>query len=387
MGAALLAAGWEAVDEGADVAIVNTCTVTAEADRKTRKEVNRAVAHNPGAPVFVTGCAATIDPGAYEALSPAVRVVGKSNVVAECLGLTGEEYVHAPALLRMGDDFPTRVGVKVQDGCDNACTYCIVHVARGKAWSVPVQQVIDEVQAYARAGVHEVVLTGIDLGAYNCQGASLADLILQLRSLAPETRLRISSIEPVTIDDALIEVLASHDGMVCRHLHVPLQSGSSKVLRDMARRYNAEEYLATIEKLRAAIPQLSLSTDLIVGFPGESEEDFAASLDLARACHFSRMHIFRYSKRDGTPAAERVDQIAPEVKAERMERMQNVAKELRNTEARERMGSQERILIEGDGRGMSESYFEVRVPESAQRGALVDATLRDYNEKDGTFSL
>ena len=387
MGAALLAAGWEAVDEGADVAIVNTCTVTAEADRKTRKEVNRAVAHNPGAPVFVTGCAATIDPGAYEALSPAVRVVEKSNVVAECLGLTGKEYVHAPALLRVGDEFPTRVGVKVQDGCDNACTYCIVHVARGKAWSVPVQQVIDEVQAYARAGVHEVVLTGIDLGAYNWQGTSLADLILQLRSLAPETRLRISSIEPVTIDDALIEVLASHDGMVCRHLHVPLQSGSSKVLHDMARRYNAEEYLVTIEKLRAAIPQLSLSTDLIVGFPGESEEDFAASLELARACHFSRMHIFRYSKRDGTPAAERVDQIAPEVKAERMERMQNLAKELRNTEARERMGSQERILIEGDGRGMSESYFEVHVPETAQRGALVDATLRDYNEKDGTFSL
>ncbi len=387
MGAALLAAGWEAVDKGADAAIVNTCTVTAEADRKTRKEVNRAVAHNPGAPVFVTGCAATIDPGAYEALSPAVRVVEKSNVVAECLGLTGEEYVHAPALLRVGDEFPTRVGVKVQDGCDNACTYCIVHVARGKAWSVPVQQVIDEVQAYAQAGVHEVVLTGIDLGAYNWQGTSLADLILQLRSLAPETRLRISSIELVTIDDALIEVLASHDGMVCRHLHVPLQSGSSKVLHDMARRYNSEEYLATIEKLRAAIPQLSLSTDLIVGFPGESEEDFAASLNLARSCHFSRMHIFRYSKRDGTPAAERVDQIAPDVKAERMERMQNLAKELRNTEAQERMGSQERILIEGDARGMSESYFEVRVPESAQRGALVDATLRDYNEKDGTFSL
>ena len=241
IGAALLAAGWVLVDESADVAIVNTCTVTAEADRKTRKEVNRAVAHNPGAPVLVTGCAAVIDPEAYEALSPAVRVVEKGNVVAECLELTGEAYIHEPRLLRVGEEYPTRVGVKVQDGCDNACTYCIVHVARGKAWSVPVQQVVDEVQAYAQAGVHEVVLTGIDLGAYDSQGTSLADLIVQLRSIAPETRLRISSIEPVTIDDALIEVLASQDGMVCRHLHVPLQSGSSKVLHDMARRYKAEE--------------------------------------------------------------------------------------------------------------------------------------------------
>ena len=287
----------------------------------------------------------------------------------------------------MGEEFPTRVGVKVQDGCDNACTYCIVHVARGKAWSVPVQQVLDEVQAYARAGVHEVVLTGIDLGAYSSQGASLVDLILQLRSVAPETRLRISSIEPVTIGDALIEVLASQDGMVCRHLHVPLQSGSSKVLHDMARRYSAEEYAATIQKLRAAIPRLALSTDVIVGFPGETEEDFTASLDLARVCKFSRMHIFRYSRREGTPAAARTDQIAPEVKAERMERMQQLANELRLAEARERVGSQERILIEGCGRGMSESYFEVHVPETAQRGALVEATLREYNEKDGTFSL
>ena len=387
IGAALLAAGWVLADEGADVAIVNTCTVTAEADRKTRKEVNRAVAHNPGAPVFVTGCAAAIDPAAYEALSSAVRVVEKGNVVMECLRLAGEEYVHAPALLRVGEEFPTRVGVKVQDGCDNACTYCIVHVARGKAWSVPVSQVLDEVQAYAQVGVHEVVLTGIDLGAYSSHGTSLADLILQLRTLCPETRLRISSIEPVTIDDALIEVLASQDGMVCRHLHVPLQSGSSKVLHDMARRYNAEEYAATIQKLRDAIPQLSLSTDIIVGFPGETEEDFTASLDLAHACKFSRMHIFRYSRREGTPAAARTDQVSAEAKAERMDRMQQLACELRLTEARERIGSQERILIEACGRGMTESYFEVHVPKTAHRGALVEATLREYNEKDGIFSL
>ena len=401
IGAALLAAGWDMVDEGADVAIVNTCTVTAEADRKTRKEVNRAVARNAGAPVLVTGCAATIDPRACEALSSQVRVVDKAHVIPECLALaelgSGEEtahghkhaaeYEHVPALLRLGEVFPTRVGIKVQDGCDNACTYCIVHVARGKAWSVPARQVLDEVKSYAEAGVREIVLTGIDLGAYFDDGLGLASLIRRLRAAAPETRFRISSIEPVTIDDALIELLATEDGMVCRHLHVPLQSGSPKILHDMARRYSAEEYAATIQKLRRAIPGLSLTTDVIVGFPGETKDDFMQTLEVARACGFSRMHIFRYSRREGTPAAERSDQIAPDVKAQRMERLQIVANELRRLDACARLGSQERILIEANGRGMSESYYEVQVPESMQVGTLVEARLRTYDEKDGTIHL
>ena len=386
IGAALLAAGWEPVEQGADVAIVNTCTVTAEADRKTRKEVNRAVTRNPEALVLVTGCAAAIDPDAYLALSDKVRIVEKGSVVDECLALAGQTYEHAPALLRVGDEFPTRVGVKVQDGCNNACTYCIVHVARGKASSVPLQQVIDEVSAYAREGVREVVLTGIDLGAYAADGVGLAGLIRALRNAAPETRLRISSIEPVTLDDELIELLVQEEGMVCRHLHIPLQSGSTKVLHDMARRYTADDYAAIIDKLRTAVPSISISTDVIVGFPGESEEDFSATLDMARACGFSRMHIFRYSKREGTPAAQRADQVAPEVKADRMARMQALADELRVADAQKRLGTTELVLVESKGRGMTESYFEVNMPQEVQRGALVPMRLQTF-EEDGTFSL
>ena len=386
IGAALLAAGWEAVERDADVAILNTCTVTAEADRKTRKEVNRAVVHNPGAPVLVTGCAAAIDPDAYLALSENVHIVEKNNVVDECFALAGQAYEHASALLRVGDAFPTRVGVKVQDGCDNACTYCIVHVARGKATSVPLQQVIDEVSAYAQSGVHEVVLTGIDLGAYRYETTGLSGLIRALRSAAPETRLRISSIEPVTLDDELIELLVQEEGMVCRHLHIPLQSGSTKVLHDMARRYTAEDYVQLISKLRAAVPELSLSTDVIVGFPGETEEDFEATMDVARACAFSRMHIFRYSKREGTPAAQRDDQVVPELKADRMERLHSLAAELRSADAQKRLGTTELVLVESKGRGMSESYYEVHMPLEAQRGALLPVCLQTF-EEDGFFSL
>lgn len=386
IGAALLAAGWERADSGADVAIVNTCTVTAEADRKTRKEVNRAVARNPQACVMVTGCAATIEPEVYEALSPRVRVVAKNAVVQECFALAGASYEHAPAVLRVGEAFPTRVGIKVQDGCNNACTFCIVHVARGKATSLPLAQCISEVKRYAAAGVREVVLTGIDLGAYCDGGAHLSDLVRSIRKAAPELRLRISSIEPHTIDDDFIALLVSEDGMVCRHLHMPLQSGSSKVLHDMARHYNAEGYLRIVEKLRAAVPELSLSTDVIVGFPGEADEDFQQTIDLAQACGFSKMHLFRYSKRAGTPAALRHDQVEPACKTARMERLAALAEALRRADAKRREGTQELVLVESLARGMSESYYEVKMPAGASRGSLIACTLQTF-EKDGTFSL
>ncbi len=392
IGADLLAAGWESVARCADVAVVNTCTVTAEADRKTRKEVNRALERNPQATVFVIGCAAAIDPMAYEALSPRVRVVSKGRVVEECLACAHGAPLPAltdagSAVLRAGDSFPTRVGVKVQDGCDNACTYCIVHVARGPASSVPVAQVAEDVRALSSAGVREVVLTGIDLGAYNSDGTSLADLVMHLRTVSPETRLRISSIEPHTLDESLIDVLAEQDGMVCRHLHVPLQSGSSKVLREMARRYTAQEYVDMVHNLRAAVPGLSLSTDCIVGFPGETDDDFAETVEVARACGFSRMHLFRYSRREGTPAALREDQVEPEVKARRMGALSSVSAELRVKDACSRVGTSELVLVESDGRGMTESYYEVALPGNFRRGGLVELPLRRFDEKDGIFNV
>lgn len=383
--AALQAAGWTSGSD-ADIVVVNTCTVTAEADRKTRKAVHQALERHPGAQVIVTGCAASLDPGVYERMSARVAYVDKARVVQACLEHEDPQHEPAEVPLRVGEGFPTRVGIKVQDGCDNACTFCIVHVARGPATSVPIEQCVRQARSYAQAGVRELVLTGIDLGAYRSDGKGLADLVGALRAAVPETRIRISSIEPNTIDDALVDALSSNDGMVCRHLHIPLQSGSSKVLREMARRYDAHAYRARIESLRQAVPGIAITTDVIVGFPGETDEDFSDTLQMCEACGFSRIHVFRYSRRAGTPAAERTDQVAPEVGMARARKLDALAAQLRSADAASRVGSVERVLVESDGRGMTESYYPVTMNGSYRAGDLVAVRLAHVG-KDGCFTL
>ena len=308
--------GVETPEASADLIVVNTCTVTGEAEKKTRKAVRRALRANDHARVLVTGCAAAIDAAFYEALDERVSVVGKAQL-AQAIDALFDEAPFSPgedAPLHIGSGFRTRVGVKVQDGCDNACTYCIVHVARGRATSRPADDVVRECAAYARAGAREIVLTGINLGSY-CDGGrrdpSAIRLAALLRRLLDETadlhapgeapaRFRVSSIEPRDVDDALVDLLASADGRVCRHLHLPLQAGSSKVLREMARPYDAERFVALVERLYRRIPQLALSTDIIAGFPGETDAEFQETLDVARACRFAKIHAFPYSPRAGT---------------------------------------------------------------------------------------
>ena len=275
----------------ADLIVVNTCTVTGEAEKKTRKAVRGALRANDRATVIVTGCAAAIDKDTFLAMDPRVRVMGKaelaSSIDAGAWGL--DVAAHGPAL-PVGEGYRTRVGVKVQDGCNNACTYCVVHVARGKATSVDPREVVRQCRALASAGVKEIVLTGINLGSYRWrdegtgEATGLADL---LRMLLEETadlhkegeypvRFRVSSVEPRDVHDDLIEVLATAGGRVCRHLHLPLQSGNSKVLREMHRPYSAEHFEAIVANLYERVPELSLSTDIICGFPGETEGEFAS---------------------------------------------------------------------------------------------------------------
>ncbi len=396
--AQLLGCGAEesSLDES-DLVVVNTCMVTGEAEKKTRKAVRQALRANETARVLVTGCAAALKPEVFEAMSPRVVCVPKANldqaVAQEAASLGSRPLPHdgdRPELLRVGGAFPTRVGVKVQDGCNNACTYCIVHVARGRATSRPLNEVVEECTAYARAGVKEIVLTGINLGSYR-QSASdgrslrLAGLLERLLDETaslhdegePACRFRISSIEPRDVDDKLIALLADARGRVCRHLHLPLQAGSSKVLREMARPYDAAFFLDLVTRLREALPALSLSTDIIAGFPGETETEFEETLSLARACGFSKIHAFPYSIRQGTPAAERRDQIAPDVKDERAARLRALAEELRRRDFARRVGSRELVLVEQEGRGMTESYFEVPVSDVAPTGSLVELPLSE----------
>ena len=430
--ARLAACGVETPEAEADLIVVNTCTVTGEAEKKTRKAVRRALRANDRARVLVTGCAAAIDAAFYEALGDRVTVVGKAQLAdairdwceaCSSRSAAGEpaDLANVPAvqaegpaglsrgaargasetacapieqgdvapLLHIGSGFRNRVGVKVQDGCDNACTYCIVHVARGRATSRPADEVVRECAAYARAGAGEIVLTGINLGSY-CDGGrrdpSATRLAGLLRRLLDETadlhgpgalpvRFRISSVEPRDVDDALIDLLAVADGRVCRHLHLPLQAGSSKVLREMARPYDAERFRVLVERLYAAVPELALSTDIIAGFPGETDAEFQETLDVARACRFAKIHAFPYSPRAGTPAAARADQVPPAVKEGRAAMLRALGDELRASERARRAGTVELALVEEGGVAMTESYFEVPAPAGAAPGALVEVTL------------
>ena len=387
----LLARGCsESAAAAADIVVINTCTVTGEAEKKTRKAVRRALRENDASQVIVTGCAAAIDADAFLAMDPArIHISGKLQVdglLDELVGPIG----HGVPVLPVGDGFRSRVGVKIQDGCNNACTYCIVHVARGRATSRPADQVVSECVSLAQAGVREIVLTGINLGSYRdaALGGSgdkgrLADLLaVLLRETASlhksdelPCRFRISSIEPRDVDDSLIELMAASDGRICRHLHLPLQAGSDKVLREMHRPYTVDHFNRLVDKLYAAMPGMSLSTDIICGFPGETDEEFGQTLSVARASRFSKIHVFPYSKREGTPAAARYDQVDPTVKAARAAALRALSDELRQADLDARRGTCELALVEEDGRAMTESYHEVSAPAAAPAGSLVEVRL------------
>lgn len=374
----------------ADLIVVNTCTVTGEAEKKTRKAVRGALRANNRATVIVTGCAAAIDKDTFLAMDSRVRVMGKAELASSIdAGAWGHDVAaHGPAL-PVGEGYRTRVGVKVQDGCNNACTYCVVHVARGKATSVDPREVVRQCRALASAGVKEIVLTGINLGSYRWregetgETTGLADL---LRTLLEETadlhkegeypvRFRVSSVEPRDVHDDLIEVLATAGGRVCRHLHLPLQSGNSKVLREMHRPYSAEHFEAIVANLYERVPELSLSTDIICGFPGETEGEFEDTLRVARTCRFSKIHVFPYSKREGTPAAARIDQVPPGVKADRAQRLRDLGDLLRDNEREARKGTRELAVVEEEGVALTESYFEVPAPKNAKAGEMIEITL------------
>lgn len=379
----------------ADLVVVNTCTVTGEAEKKTRKAVRRALREHPNAAVVVTGCAAAIDPAVFTAMDARVSVAGKLELSEAAK--TGEGlFSLVPQLsgsfadlasagagsdagphdaIRVGDGFPTRVGIKVQDGCNNACTYCIVHVARGRAWSRPADEVVAEFRRYVCAGVREIVLSGINLGTYRDGGLGLTDLLERLLEEAGKARIRISSIEPKDVSDSLIDLMAGANGRIARHLHLPLQSGSDRVLREMARPYSASWYCDLVERLYAAMPNLSLSTDIIVGFPGETDDDFCETLAVARRCRFSKIHVFPYSKREGTPAARRDDQVDASVKAARAAALSQLGDDLRAAAYDARVGAVEKVLVETGGRGMTESYFEVAVAPEREPGELVRMRL------------
>ena len=373
--ATLMAAGAEpGSPEESTVIVVNTCTVTAEADAKTRKAVRRAVRANPHA-VIVTGCLAALDPQGLESLGDNV-VAEPSKPKAAQLALQACQATRPlgspdTIAIRSGSEFKARMDIKIQDGCDNRCAYCIVWKARGAASSLPWNEVVDQIGRASSCGVREVVLTGINLGAYDDGGVNLPELIDRILDGTDIGRLRVSSIEPPHVDESLAAVLAAHPERLCAHFHIPLQSGCDRTLAAMGRTYDSAAFEQGIAALRAVRPDVSVTTDVIAGFPGETDDDHAASLSFCERVGFSRMHVFRYSRRPGTVADAMDGQVAEEVKARRACELRDLAAAMSAADARARIGTDELVLALDSHRGMSESYHEVSTDAVLREGDLV----------------
>lgn len=295
--------------------------------------------------------------------------------------------------------FRARRGVKVQDGCDNKCTYCIVWRARGKSLSTPYSLIEKQVRQVLSEGALEVDLTGINLGRYSSvdehgESLDLAGLIERLVPLIREhgALLRASSIEPPEVTSGLVAAFARNADCVAPHFHLPLQAGSTRVLHRMGRRYNAEQFLEKVALIREALPAAAISTDIIVGFPGETEEDFQETLALSEKAAFSKIHAFRFSARPDTPAASMPDQIAPEVIRERSERLRVFAERLRRADAARRVGTVEPVLIEqiddvGNACGTTASHHEVVIPagEHGFEGPVLVCAYLDDTRPEGVL--
>jgi threonylcarbamoyladenosine tRNA methylthiotransferase MtaB len=248
-------------------------------------------------------------------------------------------------------------------------------VARGKASSVPAHEVFDQAYQLLNEGVQEIVLTGINLGTYESEGYTLASLCEEVLALSQgKTRVRIGSVEPLDVTDELMSVLARNEGKVCRHLHLPLQSGSTPVLYAMGRPYTAHEFVMLVERLRKKVPEMSLSTDIIVGFPGETEVDFNATCAMARACRFSKIHVFPYSPREGTPAALMPNQVDAATKAARAKTLRALSRELEQADCAARKGTTEWALVENNHRATTESYHDVAVGTHLDPGSWLTYT-------------
>lgn len=366
-------AGIELVGEAeAEAVVVNTCAVTGEAEAKARKAVRHA-ARLPQHPLVVAcGCAVNLDADEIGALGERVVVETDKDAVAARvlagLGLeAGAPCAGEPKLPR------TRPGVKVQDGCDHRCAYCIVWKARGRARSLSADEAVSRVRALAAIGAGEVVLTGIDLGSYEDGPLGLAGLVRRLLEETPVGRLRLSSVEPAGVTGELLDVMAGSEGRVAPFLHVPLQAGCDCTLRRMARPYTADDYRQMAERARAALPGLSLCCDVIAGFPGETEGDFAESLAFCREMAFAHMHVFRYSRRPTTPAAAMEGQVDPGVLASRARSLRVLSASSRLCYARSLVGVEQLVCVEADGHGVTGGLVETLVGDGPAAGSLVRA--------------
>ena len=368
-------------DEKADVYVVNSCTVTAESDRKTRQAVRKFKRANPESVVVLTGCVPQAYPEIGEELTQADIVMGnRNNSALEDLlakyALSGERQVEIIAH-KTGDAFAgdtvtgagarTRVNIKIEDGCNRFCSYCAIPYSRGRVRSKPLDVLEKELKAVNDAGFLEVVLVGINLSAYGSDtGKSLCDAVELAASFGNIKRVRLGSLEPDHLTPEVVARLSQIEKL-CPQFHISLQSGCDSVLKRMNRHYTAAEYAELCRNLRESFPDAALTTDVMVGFPGEREEDFETSLEFVKKIGFEKVHVFAYSRRNGTPAAKMPDQIPNAEKESRSRRMIAAAQEIRENFLAAQVGKTVSVLIEektegGVCHGYTPNYTPVKVP-------------------------
>ncbi|MBI2831160.1 MAG: tRNA (N(6)-L-threonylcarbamoyladenosine(37)-C(2))-methylthiotransferase MtaB [Chloroflexi bacterium] len=351
--------------DGADIYVLNTCTVTHIADRKARHLLRMARRRNPNALLVATGCYAE---RAREELTQieGVDFVLDNSEKTNLLHILEESGRIAAAgnhdRSRQCRGLRTRSFLKVQDGCNCSCAYCIVPLVRSNEKSMPFDQVIAEVRQRVEDGCKEVVLTGTEVGSYEYEGAGLKELLERILAETEIERLRLSSLQPQEISPELIR-LWQNDPRLCRHFHLSLQSGSDSTLRRMRRRYNTTDYQRAVSLIRSAMPETAITTDIIVGFPGETGEEFEESYNFCQKMDFARVHVFTFSPRPGTEAAGMPDHVRPQVKKERSEKMLALAEECVRIFSNQFLGTNVQVLWErqtgGLWSGLTGNYIKV----------------------------
>ena len=386
-----------------DCYVINTCTVTVMSDKKSRNAIRRVRRRNPEAVIGVCGCYAQTAPEELRGMDVDVligtdgRVEFLDRLAQAARDRQHWEHVEDAGLPRRFEQLPagglaerTRALLKVEDGCNNFCTYCIIPYARGRVRSMPLNAAVEQARGLAAEGYREIVINGIEISSWGWEwknGSCLRQLLAALCEAVPGVRIRLGSLEPRTIDEAFCKTLSGYANL-CPQFHLSLQSGSDTVLKRMHRKYDTARYLESVRLLRKYFPGCAVTTDLIVGFPGETEEEFAESLEFLKTCGLSMFHIFPYSRRKGTPAADMPDQIPNAVKERRAAEAASAAAELEAAYHASMLGTTQQVLFEQEENGLyaghAMNYVKVYVQAAQLHNELRAVRVTDLC-RDGVF--
>ena len=404
------ASGFIEVDTAkeADVFVLNTCTVTHVADKKGRQSARSAKRQNPSAFVLVTGCYAQRDRLALETIPEIDMVLGnedKTNIVSKVLenlstslDLRNDDFTMFELPESSTDKNAIRRMIKIQEGCDQICSYCIVPKVRGRERSIPIEKLVCDVNGASSQGAKEVVLTGTQLGSYgfDLHDSSLSRMVEILLDQTDIERIRVSSIQPQEFSGELLELW--NNVRLCPHFHIPLQSGSNKILKSMRRRYTREEYVAAVDRVRTSVPNAAITTDVIVGYPSETDDDFLLTMELCDEIKFADTHVFRYSSRPGTTAYYLNDSVDPRIKSERSRKLMDLCRKHASEFRRDREGWEAKVLWEKktpstENRinihsGLTETYLRVHHESYDDlTGLITPVFIKRYDEGSNTLMV